>query len=272
MPSIDLARLRKQALRLADFFFAPDEFARNLSTTLDSYVNYTARSRRAASAGANLPAHGTPPVVLKQIEHEVGRLASAPENANAALALADRLWDEGWLETRLLAAFVLGRIAPDEGPHIARLTAWISQVRDAELGARLLDASLLRMRKEAPDMFMQLLGEWLRPERPRLWSAALRAAISAVNDSAFTNLPGLMETLGPMIGSAPEELQLDLQELITRLFQRSPTETTYLIRQALTTSDGGTTAVVFRRMSPSLPAELNEEIRELVRGKPLSSA
>ena len=76
MPSIDLARLRKQALRLADFFFAPDEFVRHLNATLDSYVNYTVRGRRPASPGGNLPTHRTPAVVLRQIEHELAPLAA----------------------------------------------------------------------------------------------------------------------------------------------------------------------------------------------------
>ena len=272
MPSIDLARLRKQTHRLADFFFVPDEFTRNLNATLDSYVNHTIRARRPAAPGPNLPAHRTPTVVMKQIEQELSALASASENADAALALADRLWDEAWLETRLLAAFLLGRISPEEGPLIARLTAWTSQVRDPELRSRLLDASLLRMRKETPDMFLHMLGEWLRPERARLWPDAIRAAISAINDPAFSNLPALMEALEQVVKAAPTQIQPDLEELILALFRASATETTYFVRQVLTTSDDPMTSVAFRRMAPSFPPELQEEVRELVRGKPFSIA
>jgi hypothetical protein len=39
MPAIDLARLRKQANRLADFFFLPDEFMKHLREMLEFYVN-----------------------------------------------------------------------------------------------------------------------------------------------------------------------------------------------------------------------------------------
>jgi hypothetical protein len=209
---------------------------------------------------------------MRQIEQELAALASAPENADAALALADRLWDEAWLETRLLAAFLLGRISPEEGPLIARLTAWTSQVRDNELRARLLDASLLRMRKEAPDMFLHMLVEWLRPERTRLWPDAMHAAISAIKDPAFGNLPALMEALEPAVKAAPAELQLDLEDLCLALFRVSPTEAVFFVQQVLTTSDNPETSVAFRRMSPSLPQEIRDEIRELVRGKPFSTA
>jgi len=270
MPSIDLSRLRKQALRLADFFFAPEEFVRHLNTTLDSYVNYTVRSRRPAVSGSQLPTHRTPAVVMRQIEHELTPIAAAGEHAAAALALADRLWDEAWLESRLLAAFLLGRVPPEEAPLIARLTAWIAQIRDSDMRARLLDTSLYRMRREAPDMFIQLVGEWLRPERPRFWPPAISASIAAAQDAAFPNLPALISALEPALRAAPAEMQPEFEALILALHAVSPTETTFLLRQILISSEDPGTAVLFRRMSPSFPPELQEEIRDLVRGKPTS--
>lgn len=270
MPAIDLARLRKQATRLTDFFFVPDEFARQLNTILDSYVNYTIRKRRAVAPGTNLPTHRTPAVVMNEIEQELAAPASSPENADATVSLADRLWDEGWLETRLLAAFLLGRLAPQEGPLIARLTAWTTQVRDPELRSRLLDTSLVRARKEAPGMFLQLISEWLRPERSRLWAHAIRASIAAITDPAFTDLPRLLDVLEPVVKAAPSQIQVDLEELILALHRVSPTETAYFVRQVLVTTDNPMTAITFRRMSPSFPTELREEIKEFVRGKPFS--
>ncbi len=272
MPSIDLARLRKQALRLADFFFAPEEFVRHLNSTLDSYVNYTVRGRRPAVAGSTLASHRTPAVVLRQIERELAPLASATEHAAASLALADRLWDESWLESRLLAAYVLGKVPPDEAPLIARLTAWIGQIRDPELRGRLLDASLFSMRRESPDVFLQLIGEWLRPERPRFWPAAIQAAISAAGDPEFPNLPGLLAALEPALRRAPAEMQLEFESLLIALMAVSPTETTFLVRQILVSSDDPSTTLLFRRMSPALPPELQDEIRELAHGKPASVA
>lgn len=272
MTSIDLARLRKQTLRLADFFFAPDEFVRNFHTTLDSYVNYTVRTRRPARPGGRLPAHRTPPVVLRQIEQTLAALASASENAPATLALADRLWDEAWRETRLLAAYLLGQIPPQEAPVIARLTAWIGTIREPELRADLLETSLRRMRKNAPDIFLRLINEWARPERARLWPAALRAGIAAAKDPAVGYFPSLVETLEPVIRSAPAEMQLDVEELFNALFDASPTETTFLVRQMLAAPGDQPAAIVFRRMMPSLPAPLRDEIRELARGKSFSEA
>jgi hypothetical protein len=271
MPSIDLARLRKQVARLADFFFVPDEFIPHLHSILDSYVNYTARKRPATPPSIKLRTYRTPAPILKGVEEGLSRLAAKAENADAALDLADRLWDEAWLETCLLAAFLLGCIPPQEEHFLARIMAWTAQVRDPELRARLLDTSLVRLRKESPDMFLDLLDEWLRPERAHLWPDGIQAVISAVSDPDFMNLPPLLEVIKPIVEAAPADLQLALETLILALYRASPKETTYFVRQVLLHSDDPMTAITFRRILPSLPEELKAEVRDLIRSRPVSA-
>src|SRR3972149_9986971 len=157
MPAIDLARLRKQANRLADFFFLTDEFMKHLREMLDFYVNYTLRTKENVAPGSNLKTYRTPHVVLRQIENELRTVAEA--NPAFALDLADMLWDEGALETRLLAAFLLGCIPPQEERLLPRLTAWTQQVRDIDVRSALLSTSLARMRKETPNQFLTLVRE-----------------------------------------------------------------------------------------------------------------
>src|SRR5512140_2952149 len=164
MPAIDLSRMRKQAARLAEFFFLPDEFIKHLHEMLDFYVNYTVRKPQASAPGANLRSYRTPTVIVRQIEQELMVRAALPENADAALELADRLWDHEWLETRILAAFLLGAIPPREERLLARLTAWTQQLFDPLIRAELLSTSLGRLRREAPDVFLELIREWLHPE------------------------------------------------------------------------------------------------------------
>ncbi len=271
MPSIDLARLRKQAARLVDFFFAPDEFIRQLHALLNNYVNYTVRRREAIAPRMDLQTYRTPVVVIRQIEQELSRLADANENADATLDLADHLWDQEWLETRRLAGYLLGRLPPRGERLLARLTAWAAQSRDPELRTELLNTSLVRMRKETPGMFLDLVREWLQPERTRYWPDGIRAVISAVSDPDFINLPPLLEVIEPIVTAAPAHLQVDLEELILALYRVSPTETTYFVRDVLLKSDNPMTATTFRRISHSFPVEFKEDVREFLRGKPFSS-
>lgn len=263
MPVIDLARLKKQAVRLADLFDQPQAFLRELHETLDFYVNRTLRTRQAVAPSSILPTYRTPTVVLRQIEIEIGPLAT--RHPAQALELADLLWDEGYLETRLLAAFLLGRIPPQEERLLARLTAWTQQVRDPSVRAALLTTSLTRLRKETPEQFLELVGEWLHPARTRLWSHGIQALLPLIGDPEYENLPPVFEMARPVIAAAPSTLQLDLRDLILALHKASPTETIYLLQEILAHSENPLTTIILRRILPAFPPDLQASLRDLVR-------
>ena len=264
MPAIDLARLRKQTAHLADLFDQPTDFLREHREILDHYVNRTLRSQGVAPSSV-LPTYRTPVVVLRQIENELGPVAE--KQPILALELADALWDEGWLETRLLAAYLLGRIPPQEERLLARLTAWTQAVRDPSVRAALLTTSLTRLRKETPDLFLVLVKEWLHPARQRMWSNGIQALVPLISSQEFDNLPPIFEIIEPILKAAPAALQFDLQELIITLYQASPDETTHFIQQILKETKSPLPAIALRRMSPELPQELQTSLREMMRGK-----
>lgn len=264
MPAIDLARLKKQTAHLADLFDQPVEFLREHREILDHYVNRTLRSQGVAPSSV-LPTYRTPTVVLRYMENELGPIAE--HRPLQALELADALWDEGWLETRLLAAYLLGRIPPQEERLLARLTAWTQAVRDPSVRAALLTTSLTRLRRETPDLFLILVKEWLHPARQRMWSNGIQALVPLISSEEFDNLPPIFEIVQPILKAAPAALQYDLQELITALYQASPDETTYFLQQILKGTKSPLPAVALRRMSPELPAELQTSLREMLREK-----
>jgi hypothetical protein len=268
MPAIDLARLRKQASRLADFFFLPDEFMKHLREMLDFYVNYTLRKKENVAPGSNLKTYRTPPAVLTQIENELR--PSVDAHPHFALELADILWDEGALETRLLAAFLLGRIPPQEERLLPRLTAWTQQIRDPNVRAALLSTSLERMRKETPEQFLILVGEYLHPERPRTWSNGIQALIPMVADTDFENLPAIFDIIEPVVEEAPPILQNDLADLIVALYRASPSETTFMLKHVLSNSQNPMTGITLRRIAPNFPPPLQKELRDLLRPQPLA--
>src|SRR5512133_1156320 len=262
MPAIDLARLKKQTAQLVDLFGQPADFLRAHEEILDFYVNRSLRSQSVAPSSV-LPTYRTPVAVLRQIEKALGPVAEA--QSILALELADALWDEGWLETKLLAAFLLGRIPPQEERLLARLTAWTQAVRDPEVRAALLTTSLTRLRKETPDLFLLLVKEWLHPARQRMWSNGVQALVPLISSPDFDNLPPIFETIEPVLKAAPAALQFDLQELITTLYEASPDETTYFLQQILKGTRSALPAVSLRRMLPELPPELQVSLREMLR-------
>jgi hypothetical protein len=265
MPAIDLARLRKQANRLADFFFVPEDFLKQLREMLEFYVNHSLRTKENIAPGSNLPTFRTPAMVVRQIENAVAPIAR--ENPHYALELADLLWDEGYIETRMLAAYLLGCIPPQEERLLARLTAWTQQVRDPSVRSALLTTSLTRMRKETPDDFIVLISEWLHPARQRLWSNGIQALLPLISDPDYENLPPVYALARPIIEAAPGLLQSDLAVLINTLFQASPAETEYYLREILETSENSLTVVTLRRILNLLHPSLQSSLRNLVRQK-----
>jgi hypothetical protein len=262
MPAIDLARLKKQTAHLADLFDQPPAFLREHRELLDFYVNRTLRSQGVAPSSV-LPTYRTPPVVLRQIETELGSVAE--RQPIQTLELADALWDEGWLETRLLAAYLLGRIPPQEERLLARLTAWTQAVRDPSVRAALLTTSLTRLRRETPDLFLVLVKEWLHPARQRMWSNGLQALVPLIASPEFDNLPPIFAIVEPVFKASPAALQFDLQELLIALYNASPDETLHFVAHILKTSSSSLPMVSLRRMSPDLPRELREHLREALR-------
>ena len=262
MPAIDLARLKKQTAQLADSFDQPAVFLRELRDVLEFYINRTLRSQSVAPSSV-LPTYRTPVVVLRQIEKELGPIAA--RQPVQALELADALWDEGWLETKLIAAILLGRIPPQEERLLARLTAWTQAVRDPEVRGALLTTSLTRLRQETPDLFLILVKEWLHPARQRMWSNGIQALVPLISSPDFDNLPPIFELVEPILKASPATLQYDMQELIIVLFEASPDETTFFLQEIIKGTRSPLPAIALRRMSPELPQELQISLRETLR-------
>jgi hypothetical protein len=263
MPAIDLVRLKKQSAQLADLFNQPAAFIRVTNEILESYVNRTLRTRDAVAPSSVLPTYRTPRVVLRRIENELAPLAR--KNPEQALELADALWDEGYLETRLLAAFFLGHIPPQEERLLARLTVWTQKVRDPNVRTSLLTHSLARLREETPNEFLNLVSEWLYPHRPQFWSNGLQALLPLVRDANFENLPPIFNIVEPIIEAAPTILQKDIENILIALYHASPVETSYFVKNILKRSENRKLMLLFRRIMASLPQELQKSIQSEIK-------
>ncbi len=263
MPAVDLARLKSQTAYLATLFDQPSAFLRALHEMLDFYVNRTLRGAQAIAPASLLPTYRTPRLVLRHIQNVLAHLAR--RDSEQALALADELWDAGYLETRLLAAFLLGQIPPQEERLLARLTAWTNQVRDPSVRASLLSISLARLRRETPERFLALVGEWLHPARQRFWANGIQALLPLINDPSFENLPPVFRLVEPVIEAAPVALQYDLEELILALHRASPAETRVFLKDLLARTENPQTAILLRRISSAFPPDLREALRDLLR-------
>lgn len=265
MPAINLAQLNTEAAQLADLFDEPADFIRSLREMLEGYVNQTLRTRKAVAPGSTLSTYRTPPAVIRKIESTLRPLAQ--KKTEEALTLADELWDENSLETRLLAAYLLGLLPPDEARLLARLTVWTQKVRDPKVRGSLLTHSLARLRKETPKRFLELIGEWLYPHRQQFWSNGLQALLPLINAADFDNLPPIFGLFEPIVEAAPTMHQGDVGRVINALYAASPTETTFFLKQIIRKEENQKAATMLRRLLPDLPAALRAALDQEIKSR-----
>ena len=265
MPAIDLARLKTQAARLAEKFVQPEAFVRELNELLDFYTNRTIRATQIIQRHS-IPTYRTPRPVLRQIESELAPLAQT--HSAEAVILTKALWDAGSIESRLLAANLLGNIPSTQAiPALARLPDWLSRSTDKEVRQALLTDALARLRWENPDTLFLILEGWLASPRPTLQVWGMQALVPLLQDPRFENLPAVFRILHPAIIAVGPITQVDFQACIAALERVSVIETLAFLRNILAEQPAPMLLRTLRRILPALSPELQTALREILREK-----
>lgn len=265
MPAIDLARLKTQAARLADRFGEPEVFVSDLQEMLDFYTNHTRRVSQ-DTRRLSLPTYHTPTPVLRQIERELDPLAES--RPLEAVILVNALWKVATLESRLLAARLLGRIPPVQAiSALTRLPDWLAVSADNQVRQALLTDSFLRVRQENPQALFLLLEDWLASPRLSYQVWGLQALVPLVRTPGFEDLPSAFRIARPAFLSAGPNSQLELQACLMALERVSLTETLAFLRELLKTDPPAMLLRTLRRILPGLSPELQSALRDSLRGK-----
>ncbi len=263
MPAIELARLKIQAARLAEKFGEPGAFLRDLDEMLGFYTNRTMRAAQIAQR-LSVPTYRTPRPVLRQIESELCPLAE--ERPGEAITLAGALWEANSLETRRLAAFLLGSLPSAQAlSALARLPTWLNQSTDKEVRIALLTNAMARLRREKPEAFFSILEGWLGSSQPGLQVWGMQALIPLLQDPQFENLPAVFRILRPAILVLGPATQLDFQACLAALERVSLTETVAYLREIIQSNPEPMMLRIFRRILPALSQELQEALHASLR-------
>jgi hypothetical protein len=265
MPAIQPARLKQQATLLAESFGDPGGYVRSLHHMLDFYSD---RSRRPGQSGKPSPlimAYNVKLPVLRLILQSIQPLAL--ENPDEALALCDALWEEPYLEFRLMAAMLLGLIPPQPPETITRrLNDWITSDLEENLIEALLENALVRLYQEAPNTIIQMIQGWLESPLPFYQQVGLRALLPLIWNPEFDNLPVCFRLLQSLVRSAPPVLRPDVLDVLGAMARRSPQETAHFLRQTLGTPKAVDTAWLIRQTLHEFPEGIRSNLRKTVRG------
>jgi hypothetical protein len=260
MPAIQPARLKVQSARLAITYTQPGEFVRGLHGLLDSYADHTHRSGQSGTPPPLLSSYNPPIPVLRQIWQDLRPLVIT--DPQAGLVLCDALWAEPYLEHRLLAAQVLGQIPIELAePVTERLRAWANSNLEEHLVQALSDQGMACLRHHAKEQIFNLVQEWLDAPNISTRQLGLQTLIPLVEDASFENLPGIFRLLAPYLRIAPSKLRPDLLAVLAILAHRSPQETAFTLRLALTQLENPDTPWLIRHLLTEFPLELQKSLR-----------
>ena len=260
MPAIQPQKLKEEASQLTQWFTEPTEFLRRLEDRLEFYADRTRRPGQSGAPPPLLPAYQVPQPVLRQVERAIR--PQARENAQAALALADAMWEKKMLEYKLLAAEILGQVTPQPPePIVERLIRWANNTQEDRLLDALFKNGLQRVRLENPESFLPQVQEWLQSSEEEKQILGLRALRAISSDPSFGNLPRVFKLITALSYAPPPDLQPFLRNVVQALARRSPKETAFFLQQSFQVSKDPGTAWLIRQTMDIFPNTVQDELR-----------
>lgn len=262
MPAIQLARLKIQATELSSKATNPDDFCRAYHEFLDYYADRTFRPGQVGEPPPLLPAYQVPRPVLREVEKEMSQFAS--DNHGAALDLADILWGENYLEFKLLATSIIGKVSPIPTRSIfRRIESWGGPDTEERLENALIKAGLDRILLEHPDLYFQKILTWLRSRKLAFNRLGLKAIPPLIESGQFEDFPSLFKLLNRKMRIDGKPLKMDILAAIEALARRSPEETAFFLNQSLKSAgENPNIAWYVRKSLDFFPPNLQQILRE----------
>lgn len=267
MPAAELNRLQMQIDQLVLVFHQPQEFSRRLGNLFSHYGDHAYRAGKAVKVRNILPNYRVPPLVTRQLALRFGKLSQ--QQPQQALDLLDVLWQDRYLEPRLLAVAILGSLPVSEvgSQVVQKLREWGKPEENLRLFNQLMEDGTLRLRREAPKLLLDLIQEWVESPAPQQQAVGLRALGTLLNDRTFDNLPFIYRLVGSLTQAPAPAVQTDLMVTLQALARRSPVETVFFLRQVLSLSNSPLIPVLVRRCLSEFSLEQQTVLRAALETK-----
>jgi hypothetical protein len=235
MPAINPARLKIQATELAEAAQNPEDFCLAFNEFLDQYADRTYRPGLVGEPPPLIRSYNVPQQVMGAVSSELTGFAE--NDRQAALNLTDKLWTQPYLEFRLLAANLLGKVHPMPAKSIVtRIDDWITASTEDRLVDAVITFGLERMRLEQVKEYFQQIDNWFQSKAEYEYRLGLKAIPPLISDSSFEDIPLIFRRVGQAIRSGPTKVKSETLAVIKVLAERYPQETAYFLRETLITA------------------------------------
>ena len=264
MPAVNLLQLRIELNDLLWNFTDPPAFRRTLLDLLEKFAYTAYRSESRTQSVSTRPQLQVSLILLREMDLVL--IPAIREQPQAALAICDLLWNDENMDVCLIASRMLGEIPIEHADLVLdRAGEWALQgVRHMTARTLLRNASSLIMRHD-PEILLRKVRRWYVDPREEQNFLCLEGMAILVEDNAFENLPAIFTLVEALMGEANMSTQRSLEELFLVLYQRTPNETVYVIRQCLKNDPNPTARRVIRHIIPDFDEKVRKSLQDELR-------
>ncbi|BCY16325.1 hypothetical protein hrd7_01740 [Leptolinea sp. HRD-7] len=267
MPAVELSRVKKQADELAGCFSQPASFRRLLLDRLEFYADRVTRKGDMARPAPLIPSYGVPPLFLQMVEQALQK--PADESPMGALALAEELWKEMYLEPKILSASLIGMAARKE-PRAASnyLVRYCTPQENSLVQEALLQRSGNPLREASLQVWFDIVERWVNSETLSQQLIGFRALQGLIEDREFENLPVVFRLLTTPLEMTNRSTFHELEKMIILLARRTAVETVFFLRQCYNRTGNVMLARLIRKCLPEFPIEMQNSLRKVIQDQP----
>ncbi len=264
MSGVELAKFNQQLDRLAEHMAQPERFVHEFRDILEFYSDRTYRAGEKIKITLRMPSYHLPRIVMQNLQQFLENKipASDPENA---VRIADLLWKEPTIESKSLAAQVLGFVHATYPTTVIQIIEdWIREPIEAGLLKELMNKGTQTLRKEFEVAWLEEISTLLISTSNRQKITGLLAVLPLVQDDAFDNLPKLYEMLYPVVSTPSSSVLPELMDILNALIIRSPTETVSYLAQLINDTHHPNLLRAVRNILPEMDITGQTRLRQLL--------
>ena len=264
MPAVNLLQLRVELNDLLWNFTDPPAFRKTLLNLLEKFAYTAYRSESKTQSVSTRPQLQVSLILLREMDLML--IPAIRQQPQAAWAICDLLWNDENLDVCLIASRMLGEIPIEHADLVLdRAGEWaLAGVRQMTARTLLRNATALIMRND-PEILLRKVRRWYVDPREEQNFLCLEGMAILVEDRSFENLPAIFTLVEALMGEATMRTQRSLEELFLILYQRTPNETVYVIRECLEDEPNVTAQRVIRRLIPSLDQKVQKSLQDSLR-------
>lgn len=263
MPAIQPARLKIRISQLIEDVNSPELFITQLNDLLFFYADRTRKPGREGKKYSLTRSYNVPKQVFREVEARLHPILST--QTDSALSLADALWDDGWLETRILAMMILSWVSPGSPREIlSRVETWAGACKGDQELLHGLAVVLTVHWKDSPTSIYNLIESWVKSHDPPLRKLGLRVILPLVQIPSFQYLPGIYTILTPLVQRSGLVPDPDLLAAVRGLARISPQETSYFLQKNLAIIENTGVFTLIRLSLESFPPTVKAELQLLI--------